>query len=136
MEDAFGTLIWVVAGGGAIVGLITLVLTGRTYSQIGGGGVVHDDEADAARPESAAQREEEIRQLLQARNARRVRRGEAPQDVEAQLAALQRPPPVVDDELRHEIREHVIVRNARRVRAGEQPLDVEQEVQRRISELA
>ena len=74
--------------------------------------------------------------MLEARNARRARRGEAPLDVEAQLAALDAPPPArVDDELREEIREHVLARNARRVRAGAEPLDVEEEIERRIRDL-
>lgn len=134
MEDAFGTIVWVVAIVGAIVAIFTLIGTGRTYRQIGGDGLVHEDRD--ARTESPAVRDEEIRQMLEARNARRERRGEAPLDVEAEIAALDRPPPgAVDDELRGEIREHVVARNARRVRAGEDPLDVDEEVERRIRDL-
>lgn len=134
MEDAFGTIVWVVAIVGAVVAIFTLVGTGRTYRQIGGGGIVHEDHD--ARAESPAVRDEEIRQMLEARNARRERRGEAPLDVESELAALDRlPPGAVDDELRAEIREHVVARNARRVRAGEDPLDVDDEIERRIRDL-
>jgi hypothetical protein len=137
MEDAFGTLVWVVAAVGAIVAVFTLVGTGRSYRQIGGG-IVHDDDraGDEDAPQSgSAERDAEIRQLLGARNARRARRGEATQDVEAELVALTRPPVVVDDELREEIRQHVLARNARRVRAGAEALDVEAEIERRIREL-
>ena len=130
MEEAFGTLVWVVAAVGALVALFTLVGTGRSLRGVGGGGIVHDDDAEAA-----GEREAEIRQLLEARNVRRVRRGEAPLDVEAQLGELTRPPPAVDDELREELRRHVIARNARRVRAGAEPLDVEGEIERQIREL-
>ena len=134
MEEAFGTVVWVVAIVGAVVALFTLVATGRSYREIGGSGLVRDD--SDARPESAATREEETRQMLEARDARRERRGEAPLDVEAEIEARDRPPPeAVDDALREEIREHVVGRNARRVRAGEDPLDVDEEIARRIRDL-
>ena len=138
MEDAFGTVVWVVAVVGALVAIYTLIGTGRSYREIGGGGLTHDDDSEApgTRMSADAERDMEIRQMLQGRNARRVRRGEAPQDVEAEFAALQRPPANVDDELREEIRQHVVARNARRVRAGSEPLDVEQEIERRIRDLS
>lgn len=136
MEEAFATIVWVVAVVGAIVAVYTLAGTGRSYREIGGGGLVrdrHDARGGEAAPASAAERDEEIRQMVEARNARRVRRGQAPLDVDAEIAALQAPPnPDVDAELREEIRQHVLARNARRVRAGENPLDVEQEIERRV----
>ena len=140
MEEAFGTVVWVVAVVGAIVAVFTLVGTGRSYRQIGGGGLVRDEDGARRRdgPASdAAERDEEIRQMVEARNARRARRGEAPLDADAQIAALDPTAGAggVDDELRAEIREHVLARNARRVRAGEDPLDVEHEIERRIREL-
>jgi len=143
MEDAFGTIVWVVAVVGAIVAVFTLIGTGRSYREIGGGGLVRDRDDDAggdgaaAGPAGAAdERDEEIRQMLEARNARRVRRGDAPQDVEAERAALEPAPPAgVDAALREEIRQHVVARNARRVRAGDAALDVEQEIERRIRDL-
>jgi hypothetical protein len=138
VEDAFGMLVWVVAAVGAIVAVFTLVGTGRSYRQIGGG-IVHDEDRagdeDAPPRASASERDAEIRQLLEARNARHARRGEAAQDVEAELAALTRSPAVVDDDLREEIRQHVVARNARRVRAGAEPIDIEEEIERRIREL-
>ena len=82
MEDAFGTIVWVVAIVGAIVAVFTLVGTGRSYREIGGGGLVRDDDGGSGgAADSAAERDEEIRQMLAARNARRERRGEAPLDV-------------------------------------------------------
>jgi len=140
MEEAFGTIVWVVAVVGAIVAVYTLVGTGRSYRDIGGGGLVRDQDGargGEARPATAtaAERDEEIRQMLEARNARRERRGEAPLDVDAEFAALAAPPADVDAELRDEIRQHVLARNARRVRAGEDPLDVEQEIERRVRDL-
>lgn len=136
MEDAFGTLVWIVAAVGALVAIYTLIGTGRSYGEIGGGGIVRDSGAPPDGAMSAdAERDMEIRQMLEARNARRARRGQAPQDVEAELAALTRAPAAVDDELREEIRQHVVARNARRVRAGADPLDVDEEIERRIREL-
>jgi hypothetical protein len=135
MEDALGTIVWVVAIVGAIVAVYTLVGTGRSYREIGGGGLVRDDDG-GAQGDAAAERDEEIRQMLEARNARRARRGEAPLDLESEIAALKRPPPAgVDDELRAEIRGHVLARNARRVRDGAEPLDVDAEIERRIRDL-
>lgn len=141
MEDAFGTLVWVVAVVGALVAVYTLIGTGRSYREIGGGGMSHDEDgvragADAAPMTADAERDMEIRQMLEARNARRARRGEEQQDVEAELAALTRPATVVDDELREEIRQHVVARNARRVRAGREPVDVDEEIERRIRDLS
>ena len=139
MEEAFGTIVWVVAVVGAIVAVYTLAGTGRSYREIGGRGLVRDRDGafgGEGAPATAAERDEEIRQMLEARNARRERRGEAPLDLDAEIAALAGPPAGhVDAGLREEIRQHVLARNARRVRAGEEPLDVEQEIERRIRDL-
>lgn len=138
MESVLPTLVWVVVVAAALVALITLVGTGRSYRQIGGGGIVHDSDRraeDRAAPDAAPEREAEIRQMLEARNARRARRGEAQLDVEAELAALERPPPDASGELREDVRRHVLAQNERRVRAGRAPLDVETEIERRIREL-
>ena len=131
MQDVFGTVVFVVAAIGALVAVITLLGSGRSYRQIGRGGLVREGEDGA--PDSPATEREEIRQMLRARNDRRARRGEPPLDVEAELAALNRPP--VDVALRDEVRELVVARNERRVRAGKEPLDVDAEVERRIREL-
>jgi hypothetical protein len=80
-----------------------------------------------------AERDDEIRQLLEARNERRARRGEDPVDVDAELARLTAP--AVDPELREEIRQLVVARNHRRMRAGQPPLDVESEIEREIAAL-
>ncbi len=68
--------------------------------------------------------------MLEARNARRVRRGQAELDVEAELERLSRPAP--DAALAAEIRELVVARNRRRVRRGASELDVEAEVERQL----
>ena len=84
---------------------------------------------------SDAERDDEIRQLLTARNARRAAAGRETVDVEAELARLVRPAVEVDPALREEIRELVVAKNARRVRKGLEPLDVEAEVERQVREL-
>jgi hypothetical protein len=79
-------------------------------------------------------REAEIRQMLEARNARRAARGEQPEDIDAQVRALTAPK--VDPELREEVRTLVEATNARRTARGEPPLDVEAEIDRRLRDLA
>ena len=86
-----------------------------------------------APPVDAAVREAEIRQMLEARNARRTDRGEAPVDVEAELRALMAP--AADPGLRDEVRTLVEATNARRVARGDEPLDVEAEIDRRLRDL-
>jgi hypothetical protein len=138
MQDAFGIVLVVVVIVAAIVAVITIGGLGRAYDQIGRGGLSLRDGSDRPAREAtpamaAGERDEEIRQMLQARNARRVRQGREPLDVEAEMAALARP--AIDPGLAGEIRELVVARNARRARQGKEPLDVESEVARRLREL-
>jgi hypothetical protein len=122
-----------------VIAVLTFVASGKLYDQIGRGMLSLRDERDAPPPDhtssaaSAREREEEIRQLLTARNMRRERRGEAPLDVEQELRRLIAP--VADPGLREEVRQLVVARNERRKRAGKPPLDVESEVERQLSEL-
>ncbi len=140
MEDAFGIVLVVVVALAAVVAVGTLVTSGKTYEQIGRGGLSlrDDDDLPADRPApggpaAGAEREAEIRQMLDARNALRRRRGREPLDVEAELRALTRP--AIDPGIEAEIRDLVLARNARRARRGEPPLDVEAEVAREIRAL-
>jgi hypothetical protein len=135
MADAFAIVLFVVVGVAAVLAVWALVTSSGAYDQIGRGGMSIGDDRPAQRqpsPMTAAMREVEIRQMLEARNARRAARGEAPQDVEAELRALTAP---ADPELRDEVRALVEARNARRVARGEEPLDVESETERRLREL-
>ena len=144
MQDAFWIVLLVVVIGASIVAVITFALSEKTYAQIGRGGLSLRDGSD--RPSSEplsgagfeAVRDDEIRQMLEARNERRARRGEEPLDVEAELEKLVRPgaDPAADPALVAEVRDLVIARNERRVRMGKQPLDVEAEVSRQLRELA
>jgi hypothetical protein len=113
------------------------------YRQIGRGQLSLNEAAESAARQqthavAAREREAEIRQMLEARNARRAARGHAPADVEAELAELLAGPgaPAADPALVEEIRNLVIARNARRARAGKEPLDVETEVARQLRELS
>jgi hypothetical protein len=126
MESAFAIVLFVVVGVATVAAVWALVTSGGSYDQIGCGRMSLDRQA------TPAEREAEIRQMLEARNRRRAARGEAPLDVDAELRALTTR---VDPELREEVRALVEARNARRVARGEEPLDVEAEVERRLREL-
>jgi hypothetical protein len=131
MEEAFAIVLFVVVGVAVVAALWALVTSGGSYDQIGRGGL-SIDERPASGPAAAAEREAEIRQMLEARNSRRTARGEAPLDVDAELRALSAP---ADPELRDEVRTLVEATNARRAARGEAPLDVESEIDRRLREL-
>jgi hypothetical protein len=136
MQEAFGILIFAVVIVAAIVAVVTLFLRGKAYDQIGRGGLSIRDEVPRREPTGAVavrERDDEIRQMLAARNERRARRGEAPLDVEAELARLTAP--AVDPGLEAEVRQLVIARNERRERRGQPPLDVEAEVARQLRQL-
>jgi hypothetical protein len=139
MQDAFGIVLVVVVVGAAIIAVLTAVGSAGAFGQIGRGGLSLGDGSDRPAREpapmpAAAERDAEIRQMLEARNARRARRGEEPVDIDAELARLTRP--AIDPALALEVRQLVTARNARRLRRGQEPLDVEAEVQRRLREIA
>lgn len=86
---------------------------------------------------SAREREDEIRQMLEAKAYRQQARGEQPLDVDAELAAAldEGSERRADPQLVTEVRQLVVAHNERRARRGERPLDVEAEVERRLAEL-
>jgi hypothetical protein len=138
MEDAFGIVLFVVVALAVVAAVWAAIGTGDLYRQIGRGGLSLNDGEDRPRREptgamAAGERDAEIRQMLEARNARRIARGQEPVDVEAELAELTRP--VADPSLVAEVRQLVDARNARRIRAGKEPLDIEQEVERQLRDL-
>lgn len=128
-----------------VIGVLSTFTRGNSlYDQIGRGelslepdpgGGDPGEELGGADPE----REREIRQMLQARSDRLVRRGEAPLDIDAELAKLAAPAHGAagrqDPALAAEVRQLVIARNERRRRNGLEPLDVEQEIARTLAEL-
>jgi hypothetical protein len=142
VQAAFAIVLFVVVGVSIVAAIVALAMSGRSYSQIGRGGMSIGEDRPLRPPApgggtltagQAAEREAEVRQMLEARNARRVRRGEAAGDIEAELRELLRP--AADPGLEAEVRELVISRNSRRVARGQEPLDVDEEVARRLREL-
>ncbi|HET8759277.1 MAG TPA: hypothetical protein VFM58_24880 [Solirubrobacteraceae bacterium] len=128
MEDAFAIVLFVVVGVAAVAAVWALITSRGSYDQIGSGGLVSTPQEP-----TAAERDAEIRQMLEARNAIRTARGEDAHDVDAELRALTGA--AADPELREEVRSIVDATNARRVARGEEPLDVEPEIDRRLREL-
>jgi hypothetical protein len=140
MQTAFAIVLFVVVGGGIVLALITAFTSGSTYGQIGRGDLSIDAEeplrpsgGGSFTPGQAAEREAEIRQMLEARNARRAARGLALTDVDAELRELTAPS--VEPGIEAEVRELVVSRNRRRVERGLEALDVDAEVARRLREL-
>src|SRR5260370_23595475 len=139
LQGAFGIVLFVVVALAIIVAIVSLLTRSRIYEQIGRGGLSLNEDrvAGAAAGEPSGrlapaalerEREEEIRQMLQARNERRARRGEAPLDVDTELARLTATAPAeTDPQLAEEVRQLVLARNERRARQCLPPLDVGQE---------
>jgi hypothetical protein len=160
VERAFVIVVAVVGIVGILGAVAALLVSRGTWDSLGRDGLLMESDLRdprAARPRPApgswtagpsdpaavAERDDEIRQMLHARNRRRRRLGQAELDVEAELTRLVRPAAApaaranetLDRELLAEIRQLVIARNHRRARRGEPPLDVEAEIARQIARL-
>jgi len=135
--DAFGTVLIVACLVAIVVAAVSYWGSGGLYRGIGRGelGMEHERERPAPPPVTQAEAHEEIRQMLEAKSARLEARGEAPLDIDAELAALTRGSPQHDPTLREEVRQLVVARNARLQRQGKEPLDVEAEVERQLRAL-
>jgi Spy/CpxP family protein refolding chaperone len=138
MRDPFILVVIGVSLLALVAAVLALATSGESYDRIGRGGMsIGEDRPATARAPmrqiSTAERDAEIRQLLEARNARRAARGQPPVDVEAELRALTAP--AADPELAAEVRQVVEARNARRVARGQPPLDVDAEVSKRMREM-
>ena len=144
----FGTVIWIVV---LVIAPLAAVLFAGAFGlldQLGRGGLFMDDrparpEPAANSPAAIAEREDDIRQLVQARSDRRRARGETGLDVDAEVERLMELDPTAQPEedqqdaaLRAEVRQLVIARNERRAARGQPPLDVEVEVDRQLRDLA
>jgi hypothetical protein len=128
------------------IALIAFARTGPLWESVGKGPFAIEQEIPPpsvlSRPDPPVDRrlqEAEARQMLEAKSYRRRRRGEAPLDVEAEVARLLDAPgaagPAIDEKLRAEVRQLVVARNERRMRRGEQPLEVEAEIDRQLADL-
>ena len=125
-----------------LVGVGSFLAGGSLYDKIGEGGLTSGPPtAPSAPPVNSAlanaEREMEIRQMLQARSDRQVRNGGPALDIDAELALLEQPAAhdKHDMALTEEVRQLVVARNERRARSGEEPMDVEAEVKRTLEEL-
>jgi hypothetical protein len=145
----FGTVIWVIVLVVAPVAAILFAGAFGLLEQLGRGGMSLEERAPARpapianSPAARAEREADIRQLVQARHDRGVARGEPPLDVEAEVERLMALDPAAQPEadqqdaaLREEVRQLVVARNDRRMARGEAPLDVDEEVDRQLRDLA
>lgn len=139
MAGAFETVLVVVVILAVVAAIVSALSMGGLYESIGKGLLDETDHPDPPPPGSAAARAEaeaEIRQMVEAKSARREARGEQPLDVDAEVAELTgRSAPVQDEGLREEVRQLVEASNERRARRGEEPLDVDAEVERQLREL-
>ena len=129
-----------------VAALFFILGAGNALRQVGKGqfSVEFESEAPRGMRDSDAEatgevREDEIRQMLEAKAYRQRARGETPVNVDSELERLvtETPPAPTgeDPQLRIEVRQLVIARNERRARQGKEPLDVEAEVERRLREL-
>jgi hypothetical protein len=155
------TILFVAMILGGVVGVMSLLARKDPYDEIERGGLSLDSDTHATSeqgsiPDAIAprgERELEIRQMLEARNARIVRNGGSPLDIESELARLtadgaedelaqagggrelQQGPGAHTEQAQEralEIRQMLEARNARIVRNGGEPLDVEAEVARLV----
>ena len=135
--DAFGTILIAVSVVAVLVAAASYWGSGRIYSGLGRSDLEFErDRPAAAAAATSAETQEEIRQMLEAKSHRREARGEAPLDVDAELAALTSAGPGPGDPaLREEVRQLVVARNERRLRQGKEPLDVEAEIDRQLRDL-
>jgi hypothetical protein len=117
----FGLVVFLVVAVGVVVAVATGLRGRDAYARIGGAGPVGERPPGA----DAAERDEEIRQLDEARRRRHERRAA----IGAPAPARE---PAIDLELAEELRQLAQARNVRRARAGLEPLDVEAEVVRRM----
>jgi hypothetical protein len=143
----FGTVLILVVLVALPLGALAFAMgAGNALRQIGKGDFAIEQEmpqrggSASPPPVSAAVREEEIRQMVEARSYRKVARGEEALDVDAEVEKLLKPAGGEgalsrDESLRDEVRQLVIARNERRKRQGKGALDVDEEVERQLSEL-
>ena len=95
VEATFGTILIAIALVAIVVACVSYIGSGGIYQGLGRTGMTTLDEPDM-RPGPApgsvaanAEVQEEIRQMLEAKSDRREARGEAPLDIDAEMADLQ-----------------------------------------------
>ncbi|HEY2180703.1 MAG TPA: hypothetical protein VGH09_03425 [Solirubrobacteraceae bacterium] len=150
LQSAFPIVVFGAVALSVVMSLIFLFSRGSLYDHVGESGFAaeHDAGADAPGPApgSTAERDEqerEVRQMLHARSARMVGRGEPALDIDAEVSRLLAPNPAPasapaaarDPGIEREVRQLVLARNERRARQGLERLDVDAEVTRTLDEL-
>jgi hypothetical protein len=163
MQSAFPIVVFGAVGISVVMSIVFLLSKGSIYDEIGQGGLPGADgpsqgsgsaggaAAQARRPPAetaltggsesyGSERDEEIRQMLRARNERRARRGEPELDVDAEFARLTAETDTLasvqqDRGIEEEVLQLVVARNERRERQGLEPLDIAAEVARTLAEL-
>jgi hypothetical protein len=144
MESIFPIVVFGAVGVSLVMSVVFLLSrgSGSVYDEIGQGGMTRDSEAPmmGSSPMSSAadraEQEREVRQMLSARSARMVQRGQPALDIDAEVAKLLAPAAAGDDPgLEDEVRQLVTAKNERRARNGLEPLDVAAEVERTLAEL-
>ena len=125
-----------------LVGVGSFLAGGSIYDKIGEGGLSAgpSNAPPPNSPQAQAEREQEIRQMLQARSDRLVRGGGQALDIDAELALLDQAGTgnaigKHDVALTEEVRQLVVARNERRIRNGQEPMNIEEEVRRTLTEL-
>jgi hypothetical protein len=132
--EAFGIILIAVSVLAVLAAAASYWGSGGIYSKLGSSDLEMRREEPVA---TQAEANEEIRQMLEAKSRRREARGEAPLDIEAELATLTSATPGAGDPaLREEVRQLVVARNERRLRQGKDPLDVEAEIDRQLRDLS
>jgi len=131
----FGTIIIVVSILAVLIAAASYWGSGRIYSGLGREGGLDMRREPRTSSADSAEARAEIRQMVEAKSARRQARGEAPLDVEAEVASLGQASLSADAGLREEVRQLVIARNERRLRQGKEPLDVDAETDRQLRSL-
>ena len=82
LDDAFVAVVVIVAVLALLGAVVALATSGGAYDDIGHGRLW----AEEPRGDTAAEEVAEVRQMLAARSARRIARGEPPLDVEAEVS--------------------------------------------------
>jgi len=144
LQSAFPIVVFGAVALSVVMSLVFLFSRGSVYDHIGDEGFTTDRDHSGgappptvASPADRAEQEHEIRQMLSARSARLVGRGQPPLDIDAEVARLlaSSQPATREPGLVAEVRQLVVARNERRVRQGLEPLAVEAEVVRTLEEL-
>ncbi len=140
-----GTILILIVVVALPVGAVVFAMgAGNAFGQIGKGDLAIGDQPfprESGSGVSSEVREQEIRQMVQARSDRGIARGRKPIDVEVEVEKLLAPEqgaatsPGADHGLREEVRQLVVARNERRARQGKEPLEVDAEVDRQLREL-